>query len=1076
MSLTPEQQAAALAETSVAVTAGAGTGKTYMLAERYLYYLRDRDYSPLEIVATTFTEKAAKELRSRIRTLVSQQMSDRADLVAELEAAQISTIHALAARICREHPESAGVPYDFTIIDELEGKLWQSDRLDDALNKLPDRLYERIPYSLMRDSLERLLKDPISGDRALKQGTQHWQDIAERLRKQTVRELFNSLKRPDVQEAIDVLHSYFGDKSDKLEQIRQDVLDGIAKLEHYIEKLNSEAGYESLSTLRSILAVFDSIKLTVGSKKKWKYGGLQDVKDAIKLIRAPFKDSKYRDVLTLELGEIDRQFSEILPDLQAAFQFVCEELDRAKTRNRVLDYADLEIRALRALTDPKVRDYYRQRWQVFLVDEVQDTNPIQAELINAIAPETELTIVGDIKQSIYGFRRADVGVFDRLRDRILAANGSEVGLTKSFRAHQSLIHDINRIFKPILGTSHQNLEAHCQEPPHPRPHLEVYAIDADKSINKPQREAAEAHHIASLLKDLLETQTPIRDKRNQTLRPITPGDIAILSRTWSPIETYGEALETAGIPYVIAGGGNLLESRVVKDARSLLQFLVDPGDNLALIATLRSPFFAISDRRLYDIATTQSNSHKTTWWERIQQYDWGENSPVPVLKELLSQRNLEPPTRLLQLADRNTGYTAVLANLPHPDRRDADWRGFRDLLRNLEVGSGDLFGVMRRLKRLIDSDIRIPRLPVNAQNAVTLSTIHSAKGLEWSTVVVADLARSRSNSTESIYFDPEIGVGLKLDDDAGETQLPAIYRYLQQQKQRQEAEEALRILYVALTRSRDRLILTATHPDDGNLALLRPGLDAAGIEIHPWSVEELPPISPGSGGEPPSAPTPPVLLDSVGSGIFELPVTALSVYHRCPKQFEFQFVLGHPGAGEGAAESRTVGELTHMALEHKIRDVEVLARYRPEVPHTWLEDAVTLARNFDQAEVFSRFRGGEVERERPVSLVLEGLRLNGTADLVGKDWVLDYKTDSEVIPASHRFQLWAYATALERREAHIAYLRHNRLYEMDAKELEASGSEVQSVVRGILNGDYTAKPDSRKCGECPYCEICEDRS
>jgi ATP-dependent helicase/nuclease subunit A len=171
-----------------------------------------------------------------------------------------------------------------------------------------------------------------------------------------------------------------------------------------------------------------------------------------------------------------------------------------------------------------------------------------------------------------------------------------------------------------------------------------------------------------------------------------------------------------------------------------------------------------------------------------------------------------------------------------------------------------------------------------------------------------------------------------------------------------------------------------------------------------------------------------------------------------------------------------VGELTHIALEKEIRNVDLLARYRPEIPHTWLEDAVTLARNFDKGDAFSRFRGVAVERERPVSLVLEGLRLNGTADLVGEDWVLDYKTDREMIPEDHRFQLWAYATALERREAHIAYLRHDGLYEMDATELEASGSEVQSVVRGILNGDYTAKPDLRKCRECPYFEICEYRS
>ncbi|NBD31740.1 MAG: UvrD-helicase domain-containing protein, partial [Cyanobacteria bacterium] len=112
MSLTQEQETAAYASASAVVNAGAGTGKTHMLAERYLYYLRDRDYSPLELVAVTFTKKAATELRSRIRNLVSQQLPDRKDLIAELEAAQISTIHNLAARICREHPEQADVPPD----------------------------------------------------------------------------------------------------------------------------------------------------------------------------------------------------------------------------------------------------------------------------------------------------------------------------------------------------------------------------------------------------------------------------------------------------------------------------------------------------------------------------------------------------------------------------------------------------------------------------------------------------------------------------------------------------------------------------------------------------------------------------------------------------------------------------------------------------------------------------------------------------------------------------------------------------------------------------------------------------
>ena len=147
MSLTSQQQAAAYAPHSIAVTAGAGTGKTYMLVERYLYYLRERQISPLEMVAVTFTEKAASELRSRIRSTVSQEFPEAVEMLAELEAAQISTIHALAARICRQYPEAAGVPPDFAMLDDLERDLWLSDALKDALEKLPQHFYETVPYS-----------------------------------------------------------------------------------------------------------------------------------------------------------------------------------------------------------------------------------------------------------------------------------------------------------------------------------------------------------------------------------------------------------------------------------------------------------------------------------------------------------------------------------------------------------------------------------------------------------------------------------------------------------------------------------------------------------------------------------------------------------------------------------------------------------------------------------------------------------------------------------------------------------------------------------------------------------------
>lgn len=183
MSLTEQQQRAAYAKGSVAVTAGAGTGKTHMLSERYLHFLRpSQGFSPLQMVAVTFTEKAATELRSRIREAVTQEMGDQLEVLAELEAAQISTFHSLATRICQEHPDRANVPPDFSVQDAVEGSLWQAEHFDAALAQLPARLYEAVPFSLMQSVLSALLADPLTAEKALEQNRADWLPALETFR------------------------------------------------------------------------------------------------------------------------------------------------------------------------------------------------------------------------------------------------------------------------------------------------------------------------------------------------------------------------------------------------------------------------------------------------------------------------------------------------------------------------------------------------------------------------------------------------------------------------------------------------------------------------------------------------------------------------------------------------------------------------------------------------------------------------------------------------------------------------------------------------------------------------------
>ena len=1109
--LTSEQQAAAYAPCSVVITAGAGTGKTHMLAERYLYYLRERNLSPLEIVAVTFTEKAAIELRSRIRALVNQQLPQRLDLLAELEAAQISTIHALAGRICQEHFQVIKIPADFQVLDNLEGQVWLGDALQKALTQLPHQVFKIIPYSLLKDILNRLLDDPYTGEKALRQGIQDWSKLIANARTQGVKIIVND---PVWQSTWITLAQHQGKEGDKLEIIRQSVLDAMTDL-------------EEAENINQAIDIIDQVNLRVGSKKNWQEDGLKAVKDALKTLRESVRRVISQGLFNLELSDADEKLELILPALSEAYQEVTSYLSRLKLQRKVLTFSDLEIYALQALAKVQVQDYYRQRWQVFLVDEFQDTNPTQAELLNTLTAQAELTIVGDIKQSIYGFRRADIRVFEQFRRRILANNGKEVILSTSFRTHQTLISLFNQIFAPLLAEKHQDLTAYRQETPIQQQtgelfnYLQVLTIgdrflkqslmgsqsvagvspvvgtgvetpktallrfkqegeDKSSKPNKAQRQRVEAHSLAEKIKQMLDNRTPVFDKQTRQTRPMEPKDIAILTRTWQPLEMYSEALAAVGIPVAPAGGGNLLATREAKDGCALLRFLANPRDDIALVAMLRSPFFAISDRILFQLRNSFDKSAQTSedncWWDELKTAQFPElKHSIQVLQQLLKYRQSETPSRIIQIADHLTGYTGVVANLAGAARRLADWQGFQQLVKELEQGTYDLFGIVRRLKNLYDQEVAVPRPVLAVTNAVSLMTIFAAKGLEWSLVIVADLSKERPKSSPSVRFDPQLGVAIKSKDHSGEMQKPVLYSWLEYLQEQKEREEAVRVLYVALTRARDYLILSAAEPYKGELNRLQRGLTAAKISSNtiPYNDNKALPPTPQTPSI--SEHLSPLLLNSVGSGLSELPVTALTDYARCPQRFKFHLIDGHPGLGEGLASGMQIGTLVHKALEHNITQAQDLL---PFADGDWsaevFTEAIALAQRFFQLPMYHHFRQTAVAKEQQISWQLGSITFNGVIDLVGNNWVLDYKSDRQIQPADHRFQLGVYAQALGHNNAHIAYLRHDHIHSFSQDELKAIAQETDILTQKIHAGNYLATPTMEKCAICPYIAFCDD--
>ncbi len=832
--LRPDQERAATCPTSVAVVAGAGTGKTHMLAHRYLFHLR-QGLDPLQIVAATFTEKAAAELRARIRTLIAEELADRPAAQVEIEAAQIGTIHALAARICRDHPDAAGVPADFAVLDELEGSIWRAERLEEALATLPASLFRDLPYQDVRAVLVALVDDPVEAEAAFEIGPEHWPALVAQVRQRALAALRED---ENWRAAAALVRSCRGAEDDKEEAHRAAAAEALA----WLDAVSHEA--TNAGDLAAITRAFDAlegVKVNVGSARNWPEGQLAEVKDALKTLRGSVKEARKEGRVELALGAVDERLARVLPELERAFRLVRSALGADKRRRRVLDFADLEAHALKALEDPAVREHYRARWSALLVDEFQDTNPVQEQLLERLAGGMTITVVGDEKQGIYGFRRADVEVFRRFRQRISREGGQEVRMSESFRAHEDLTTCVNRIFAPVLADLHQDLEAHRKAAPHPGPHVTLHLLRGGPQ--RGQRLVAEARLLAERLRALLDGGTLVHDKEANATRPVRPGDVAVLTRSWHPLAVYGEVLPAMGVPAVHSGGGNLLGTREAKDAYALLRFLADPFDDLALVAVLRSPYFAVDDPTLYRYAQTmdwlprpdQERRRRKfpPWWEAL---DAAPTLPLPltypvrVLARLLDARADAAPSALLQLADRLTGYAAAISGLPGAERRRADLTGFVELVRSLEEGLGDVFSVTRRLRRIERAGVEVPRPLLRADDAVTLLTIHGSKGLEWPVVVVADLTRRPNGMRGRHAFRRGLGVALRFQDEGGENEDPALFTILRAEQAERDEAETKRLAYVALTRARDRLFLTASSERSGLLDVIRPGLNVAGVE------------------------------------------------------------------------------------------------------------------------------------------------------------------------------------------------------------------------------------------------------
>ncbi|MBI5823351.1 MAG: UvrD-helicase domain-containing protein [Chloroflexi bacterium] len=797
-----QEKAVTDSSSAIAVTAGAGSGKTLSLVGRYLHLL-EQGYPLRSILAITFTEKAAREMRSRIRNSLSHASQNSPFDFAQgepssfilhhssFDSARIGTIHSLCAEILRAHPAEAGLDPQFEVFEEGLSAALQAEAIESALawaatdeqsvalfGMFKENELRKILNALMSRRLDVTAESALADFHELPTGgcarqdfsptepRQQESNLIERFSVTLNSYLVTHLDSPTWLDSLSVLNSLRSKSpEDKLELARQSVLTQWTETQQARAAQNWDAILASLAALRKAIS-------TQGQKANW--DDIETVREAMKVLRDIY-DEHLKFLAEKSRFALDEQLAAHLPAVHRLLEQTMLEYQSRKDERQSLDFDDLEgLSAQLLTTHPEVREQIQSELRAVLVDEFQDTNDRQRQIVYALtgfnhqSPITNLQspvnlfIVGDSKQSIYRFRSADVTVFRQVQADIQTSGGELIDLDLTFRAHKPLLEQLNALLAPILGETDDParpyavpfapLKAYRPNPVREniQPPFIEFHLGLGDSAEEGRQAAAQA--LAQRLRELHETEG------------FNWGDMALLFRSSTAYDVYENALEAAEIPFVTVAGRGFYDRPEIRDLLNILAAIADPSDDLALVGTLRSPAFAIPDAEIYKLrypnGVTAPAKIFDSLKEQVDRYtstqgnDVTRNSyhvtdihpssfilhPFNILTELHALSSRAPAAAILKRLLDLTHYRAILASDPNGARmiRNVE-KLLADAHRSRLVSLTDFLAYVQTLR---DVGLREGEAPADSSNtgAVQLMTVHKAKGLEFPLTVLADAA------------------------------------------------------------------------------------------------------------------------------------------------------------------------------------------------------------------------------------------------------------------------------------------------------------------------------------------------
>lgn len=1052
------------------VSAAAGSGKTRVLVGRYLRILERYGHQPHRIVAITFTEEAASQMAERIREGVLARLLSASSPETKrpweqaLEAlgdAPVTTLHGFCLRILREHGSRIGLDPGFAVLNGGDQRLL----LDRCLRELLDTwsrtrlpafamLLGYLPYRRIEGVLTELVqrRNHLTARSSL--------DHTGILRRLYRRETAHFLSQLDLWGRLRCLL----DRVPKRLLIRND---------SYARKCGRQrdlfAIRPQLDEMEFLVQFQESLGLVARPSKPWtRWDGRDGLVKCWKALkeeygRFPMQVSRPSD----ESGfDGDAHFEKATLALEELAGLALDRYRTEKEQDSLLDFEDLLALARSLVRLPEVRKILRRRHRFFLVDEFQDTNRLQWEILKPLlGPGSNFFAVGDDKQSIYRFRDADVSVFREVR-KWVRKRGRVVDLHRNYRSHSSLVRFSNRVFRNLMQPG-LDYEAVHQEMT-PVRHESAIVDPGVRGLlyeKLPQGYGSEAEVAAEAAGGLL-------------AEGYQAHEIAVLLRNRNRLQEFENAFCRRDLPFAARGGNRLHDQPEIVDLANLLGFLEDPGRDLELVGVLRSPLFSFADEDLLLLSLREGRGI----WDKLRcaESAGGASPRHWIFARESLEAWLQAPylgsAGILARAIAATGYDEVMAAGGRGDLARTSIHRLLELARRFEIDHGPS---RRPFLRYLEGIRRLGAaeggFAEGGSDRIRVHTIHGAKGLQYPAVILPDLGAPLLAGMNDPLFGQSLGreedrycfgISIRNPQRGYDPYRHPQYEMLRRLDRYRQTAEEKRLLYVALTRARDRLVLIGKKSGRPSYARWLQEADAE-ASMAPLALRPLgrsPESSGGNGRESelsPAAASQVLTGESALAGRSHRPAfgadswskttwtpTEIVSYYRCPRSFFHSRVEGRaeaPAAGWRAGPSALVGSAVHELLENQSAlgsEAEVerfLDRWRARLAPLYSEvEILRMSRRIEESlegvrksrlaerlasarRVFSEKRFHLLEQGRLVTGIIDKLLQERNGRWVVMDFKTSHLVESEdgpgIVKRGYRLQvqlyLWAVSRVLE---------------------------------------------------------------